>query len=244
MIAERSSNGTEFCTETCKWPEYKGNHNCEDENNNCGCDWDGGDCCGFDVPGYKEYNCLDPNFVEPDWDSCGDPWWWNDGECESYNNNAGCQWDGGDCDPDEKGPYQPNSRKLGKKSRSMIAERSSNRNEPCTGTCMYPEWKGDGYCHIENNNCGCDWDGGDCCGSDSWWTYECEDTECCLDPNYKEPEHTCGSPSYVHDYSCDDENNNSGCNWDGGDCCGDQNKDSSWCTECACLDPNYQGHKR
>ena len=70
----------------------------------------------------------------------------------------------------------------------------------------------------------------------------CDDENC--DPNYNEPEHTCGSPSYVHDYSCDDENNNSGCNWDGGDCCGDQNKDSSWCTECACLDPNYQGHKR
>ena len=23
----------------------KGNGNCNDENNNCGCEWDGGDCC-------------------------------------------------------------------------------------------------------------------------------------------------------------------------------------------------------
>ena len=104
MIAERSSNGNESCTETCMHPEWKNDGYCEDENNHCGCDWDGGDCCGYDIIGMQMYNCehqeclcLDPNFVEPDWDSCGDPWFWNDGECDGYNNNSGCHWDGGDC---------------------------------------------------------------------------------------------------------------------------------------------------
>ena len=34
------------CSETCGDPSRKANHYCDDVNNNCGCDWDGGDCCG------------------------------------------------------------------------------------------------------------------------------------------------------------------------------------------------------
>ena len=34
----------------------------------------------------------------------------------------------------------------------------------CPGSCVYPSWKGDNYCDDENNNCGCNWDGADCCG--------------------------------------------------------------------------------
>ena len=51
----------------------------------------------------------------------------------------------------------------------------------CLGTCYEDRWKGDDHCDDENNNCGCEWDGGDCCGDDVETTYctECE----CLDPN-------------------------------------------------------------
>ena len=42
----------------------------------------------------------------------------------------------------------------------------------------------------------------------------------------------------LEDESCDDENNNAGCNWDGGACCGD-NVSTDYCTECKCLDPNF-----
>ena len=39
---------------------------------------------------------------------------------------------------------------------------------------------------------------------------------------------------------CDDITNNADCNWDGGDCCGDDVKTSHfWCTECECLDPAF-----
>jgi len=31
--------------------------------------------------------------------------------------------------------------------------------------CSNPQWKGDGFCDDGNNNSGCDYDGGDCCGN-------------------------------------------------------------------------------
>ena len=37
---------------------------------------------------------------------------------------------------------------------------------------------------------------------------------------------------------CNDENNNIECEWDGGDCCGD-NVNIAYCTFCQCLDPTY-----
>ena len=44
-----------------------GNGACEDHNNNCGCEWDGGDCCGENV--VTTYcsvcECLDPNASPP-----------------------------------------------------------------------------------------------------------------------------------------------------------------------------------
>ena len=55
---------------------------------------------------------------------------------------------------------------------------------PCYDTCGYPNYKGDNYCDDENNNCGCEWDGGDCCG-DNLNTQYCTACEC-LDPNAKE----------------------------------------------------------
>ena len=41
-----------------------------------------------------------------------------------------------------------------------------------------------------------------------------------------------------NDGYCDDENNNEACGWDGEDCCGD-NVDTTYCSVCECLDPNY-----
>ena len=52
----------------------------------------------------------------------------------------------------------------------------------CTDTCQVESWKGDGSCDDANNNCGCEWDGGDCCGDDVLVDY-CAVCEC-LDPNY------------------------------------------------------------
>ena len=45
----------------------------------------------------------------------------------------------------------------------------------------------------------------------------------------------CGSsnPSWIGDGYCDDETNNAGCNFDGGDCCG-ENINTQYCNECIC----------
>merc|ERR1711988_2092026 len=37
------------CNAKCTAPKYIGDGNCDDENNNCGCKYDGGDCCGKNV---------------------------------------------------------------------------------------------------------------------------------------------------------------------------------------------------
>ena len=46
-----------------------------------------------------------------------------------------------------------------------------------------------------------------------------------------------GYPHFIGDGSCDDENNNVGCQFDGGDCC--ENDYYSWddyCDDCHCLE--------
>ena len=55
---------------------------------------------------------------------------------------------------------------------------SSRLLEPCA----LPDFKGDGKCDDENNNEACEYDGGDCCGSnvDTSYCIECK----CSDPNY------------------------------------------------------------
>ena len=109
----------------------------------------------------------------------------------------------------------------------------------CTESCGSPQWKGDDWCDDENNNCGCEWDGGDCWGDDVKTQY-CKECQC-LDPKENTTteapcKDSCGSPQWKGDDWCDDENNNCGCEWDGGDCCGD-NVRTQYCKECLCLDP-------
>ena len=45
---------------------------------------------------------------------------------------------------------------------------------------------------------------------------------------------------WIGDNYCDDINNNVGCSYDGGDCCG-CNVNTQYCSVCGCLDPNASG---
>ena len=45
---------------------------------------------------------------------------------------------------------------------------------------------------------------------------------------------------WIGDGSCDDVTNKEECQWDGGDCCGD-NVYTLYCEVCACLDPGAGG---
>ena len=87
---------------------------------------------------------------------------------------------------------------------------------------------GNGLCSDVINNPECDYDGGDCCGSNvntDW----CTDCICYADLD-------CTAPlDLIGNGFCNDEANTAGCGYDGGDCCGDcANRDL--CSECTCYD--------
>ena len=177
---------------------------------------------------YSDFCYFVPNFLQES-DSCKFPNWKGDNFCDDENNNAGCEWDGGDCCGDDV------------KENYCTACECLDPAKQCTGTCGSPHWKGDNWCDDENNNCGCEWDGGDCCGDDVKTNY-CKDC-LCLDPNATSTTTTttpapctgtCYNSSWKDDKWCDDGNNNCGCDWDGGACCGD-NVNTFYCTKCECL---------
>ena len=67
----------------------------------------------------------------------------------------------------------------------------------------------DGYCDDGTNTAECNYDGGDCCGSNVNIQF-CAESLCYEELN-------CAAPLELKG---NDETNNAGCNFDGGDCCG------------------------
>ena len=91
---------------------------------------------------------------------------------------------------------------------------------------------GDGICHDTTNNAECNFDGGDCCGTNvniaSGGCSEC----ICYD------DLPCDAPiELIGNGFCDDETNNQKCEFDGGDCCGDCIK-TDYCLNCVCYVPS------
>ena len=129
----------------------------------------------------------------------------------------------------------------------------------CSGKCGSSFFAGDGYCDDDNNNCGCNWDKGDCCGTNNkyhQYSY-CKQCKCLaafkatsttvtsatmqikstLATESAKCEGKCSYSSYSGDGYCDDGNNNCGCNWDNGDCCGANGKyyQYKYCGQCKCF---------
>jgi len=240
------------CEGTCAKPKYKGDKYCDDNNNNCACNWDGGDCCG----NKNNYNycdkkkgckCKDCKF-KPDGDACvkekkkkcGNLKWKGDKNCDDENNNAGCDWDGGDCCGNQ------NKYDYCKKCECLDCTKTT-KGDKCVKnakkSCGAKDYVGDKYCDDNNNNAGCNWDKGDCCGIKNNYKF-CKDCKCrdCTyvakgDKCVKSIKKGCGAPNWKGDGNCDDNNNNAGCTWDGGDCCGAKNY--KYCEACKCLDCTY-----
>ena len=131
------------CNEKCdaKYGKQK-NGDCEPALNNCGCEYDGGDCCDPDASTDRcgtgdelidECKCKDPV------------------ACQKYPFLCGSSTPSGP-------PAGPPA-------------------GPCDGSCENDGYKNDGYCDDGNNNCGCDYDGGDCCGPNANKDY-CDDCKC------------------------------------------------------------------
>merc|ERR1712032_1065451 len=90
-----------------------------------------------------------------------------------------------------------------------------------TGSCKFPKFKADGNCDDKNNNCGCDYDGGDCCtatvknkgtGQLTGKVKTAYCSECkCLDPTGQagggtECTGSCAKTNFKGDGNCDDNN--------------------------------------
>ena len=303
-----TTSTTKKCSKKCENPKYKKDGRCDDENNHCGCGWDGGDCCGSSGDNLQWSYCKKCKCVDPDFDdggctgSCGSAAWKGDGNCDDSNNNCGCEYDGGDCCGKSGSPYQ-----YSYCSECKCKDKSVTTKPGCNGSCGTPAFAGDGRCDDNNNNCACGWDSGDCCGKsgDKWQFSYCTKCQCkdpkiakqtacpgkkecevksyigdgrcddnnnycscgwdqgdccgssgdsrqflycsackCNDPSKKKTDcsGTCGSVQYKSDGRCDDNNNNCGCDYDGGDCCGSSGDSRQWdyCSQCKCVDPSYE----
>ena len=169
-----------------------GNGVCNDETNNPGCFYDGGDCCVntntdhcTECICYHKENCaagFTPSIV-------------GNGFCNDGTNNAECNYDGGDCCG-----YGVNT--------GYCSDCKCYLNETCiAGT--HP-LVGDGFCNDETNNADCDYDGGDCCGS-CVLNNQCTECACLGGADVIN--------ALIGNGFCNDEFNNADCYYDGGDCC-------------------------
>ena len=153
--------------------------------------FDGGDCCACTcVNGpqhsceHNHFNCLDPNSgcASPKvaiYANCsGDVGLIGDGDCDSFNNNQGCGYDGGDCCRCNN-VTSGNSLCLDPQSECADPVISTYAN--CTGDLAYYR---DGFCQSFNNVASCGFDGGDCCQCSCTADLSCvTDDSNCLDPS-------------------------------------------------------------
>ena len=111
--------------------------------------------------------------------------------------------------------------------------------------CNLPLFYGDDYCDDENNNAECQFDNGDCCGSNVNIIF-CTECQCLSDegsiggngtttPSLTTNSGWCAIPNDVGNGYCADENNNTGCNFDNGDFCA-SNVNTDYCSLCLCLE--------
>merc|ERR1712141_782978 len=139
----------------CGSPQWQGDNFCDDENNNAECAFDGGDCCGDDV---NETYCDACECLEDQ--GCEFENWVGDNFCDDGNNNAGCDFDGGDCCGEDVNTQYCSE------CACLEPATTTTSEAPGTGGCEFENWVGDNFCDDGDNNAGCDFDGGDCCGDD------------------------------------------------------------------------------
>ena len=124
--------------------------------------------------------------------------WQADNYCDDINNNAECNYDGGDCcGPNVDTTYCDDCQCLDPNFTTTTTT-STTTTSTTSSVCARPDWQADNYCDDINNNAECNYDGGDCCGANVDTTY-CQECQC-LDPNFT----TTAAPSTTTDPSCED----------------------------------------
>ena len=187
-----------------------GNGYCNDDFNNADCNYDGGDCCLFNI---KSNQCTECNCHLQETCAAGFHPLVGDGYCHDETNNGPCNYDNGDCCS-----LNINS--------EQCTECICHHQETCAAGVTH-RLVGDGYCHDESNNAECSYDGGDCCGA-------CINSEHCTECQCLGGETGNAIPNtLVGNGYCNYETNNAECNYDDGECCVNVNTEN--CLECQCL---------
>ena len=140
------------------------------------------------------------------------------GFCDDVANNKECSYDGGDC--------------CGLCVNTEYCTKCECLEDVYDdSTLIFNVMLGNGYCDDGLNKKECLYDGGDCCGLciNTLMCTKCE----CLD---EVDEYNVVGPmaSFIGNGFCDDKLNKVECNFDAGDCCGDDVK-TEFCDECQCL---------
>merc|ERR1719367_353667 len=101
-------------------------------------------------------------------DGCGSPHWKGDDYCDDENNNAACDFDGGDCCQED--PI---------KGWDNYCKECECLEAKCDEKTESHPWFKDNYCDDFLNTPGC-FDGGDCCQKDpiKGWDNYCKDCSC------------------------------------------------------------------
>ena len=185
---------------------------CNDETNNLNCNYDGGDCCGYNI---NSEHCTECTCFHQETCLAGVTHAFvGDGICNDETNIAECSYDNGDCCG-----YNINS--------EHCTECTCFHQETCLAGVTHA-FVGDGVCNDETNIAECDYDGGDCCGyginSEHCNECNCYALEIC----------TNGVHPLAGNGLCNDDTNIVECSYDGGDCCGSC-VNTDYCTECQCL---------
>ena len=162
---------------------------CDDGNNHLDCHFDGGDCCGSNVDTLvcTECQCLEggggvnltsttttfSNNTTSTTNITGTPpstttnggcnQWVGDGSCDDSNNIEACSFDGGDCCGSNVNTIFCTVCQCLEGGGGGSGGTTTAPHGTTSGVCN--QWAGDGFCDDINNNLDCNYDGGDCCGS-------------------------------------------------------------------------------
>ena len=142
---KQSSDTSSFSD--CPHPQWIGDSLCDDKTNTPDCDYDGGDCCGYNV---NTDFCSDCKCYVNETCISGTHPLVGDGFCNDETNYENCNYDGGDC------CVHINS--------DHCVECKCYHKENCV-LGYTPSVVGDGFCNDNTNNANCNYDGGDCCGT-------------------------------------------------------------------------------